>query len=160
MLKLLHLLYSCIQVKIENFFENSDSLLFEHTMTISHSHFQKRKVVWSVLMLLMQLSSHIHPTARHPTIFFIPSLQITSPRVCNNTPSRQRTESHVSWSDRRWSFLYISFRFSAFPITKVFPSDYNMRLAASITSVTWNSSPSHCRRTIYQWTRARGCCLK
>lgn len=114
----------------------------------------------SFLRLPMQPSFHIHSTvlpshtAWHATIFFIPSLQITSPRVYNNTG--KRTESHVSWSDRRWSFLYISFRFSAFPITKVFPSDY-MRLAASITSVTWNSSPSHCKRTIYQWTRARGC---
>lgn len=71
----------------------------------------------------------------------------------------KRRESHVSLSDRRWSFLYILFRFSTFPITKVFPSDYK-RLVASIPSVTWNTNTSHCDGTMYQWTRAWGCFRK
>lgn len=87
-------------------------------------------IMLSSLFFLHPCISLESPHASHDTLPYLPRHSRLHPLAVKN-----RTESHVSRSDSRRSFLYILFRFSTFPITKVFPSDY-MRLAASIPSVT------------------------
>lgn len=57
-------------------------------------------------------------------------------------------ESHVWWSDRRWSFLYILFRFSTFPITKVFPVQAHCANLQPSSRPFHNASASK-KKTIY-----------